>query len=113
MITPTHCPCCGGPLRNEFTHQETLIKICDKRVNHRFASYSHKNSGYDIVLKATLMIDSASRLEACWWFLPKEFAIYNLNQQKVPKAHYMPWFEPDFSNYKRLIEKVKTYILFS
>ncbi len=111
MNMPANCPCCKGPLRNDFTATDSLIKTCDKRIDHKFVCYSHKNTGYDIVHKATLLIDSTSRIEACWWFYPKEFAIYNLNDLK--KVQWMPWFEPDFSNYKKLMEKVKTYILFS
>lgn len=114
MKTPACCPCCGGPLRNDFSPKDHLILSCDKRVNHKFVGYCFKNQ-YDTMYKASIMVDSASQLEACWWFSPKEMAVYNLdiNSKEGKNVVWLPWFEPDFANYKRLIEKVKTYIIFS
>jgi len=46
---------------------------------------------------------------AKWLFRAKEVRVETEDKANV----YLPWFEPDFSNYNALVDKIKTYILFS
>jgi hypothetical protein len=109
MKMPVNCPICGGILLNEYTDQPSkyvrFIKICSKRINHNIQWEALDNS-HDELYKIYVLLNNKPVGE--WNVIYKYINVY------TPKGELrIPYFEPDFSNYKRLIEKIKTYIVFS
>jgi hypothetical protein len=61
-----------------------------------------------------MSIDLGNNLEAIWlFFLNKIWIQPTKSSKKYGDFVILPIFEPDLSNYKRLVEKVKTYLVFS
>lgn len=104
-----NCPICNSPYGNEFVGQynNTHIKRC-QQINHNISLYARDNSIY----KALLILRKTKTVTVVAW-------LYNdkaVRLQSIPQFsdyQYLEWFEPDFSNYKKLMKKVKTYIAFS
>lgn len=104
MIMPVNCPLCGDPLVNEFFVR--LKKTCNNKLNHVIIYYS-SFSNQDIVGSIKLILNTKN--EAIWTLANMTFSIKNYNGSLI----YLPWFEPDFSDYPRLLNKIKTYLVFS
>lgn len=120
MITPTNCPCCKDPLlNNEILSKKKgsiWIKTCLKRLDHKFSLTCLSNP--DIILHFSIQIS------------PNTFATWDLSDEskniKIRKGilgnidlglklsqddFTLPYFEPDFSDYKKTIKKVNRYII--
>lgn len=94
--------------------EETLkytVKKCYKHPSHwiRFTV-----SGItDQIFKIQMLVEaSPTPLYATWYFLSKELLLGPRNLGGA-LGQSLPWFEPDFSDYRKLIEKIKTYLVFS
>ena len=110
MNMPIHCPVCGDPLLTSYDDDDTiLIKVCKKRITHEISYFADVPT--DTVYKVTIRIWGAPVKYVTWVFTKKELFI----TAKTGKSNitYLPYFEPDLTNYQNLVEKVKTYILFS
>jgi hypothetical protein len=112
MKMPEVCPFCKGTLLNEYIDPmagSTYIrKICDKNITHNITFVSFNNQ-HDLVSYFYINYKS-SRFE--WSYKSKELCFYYpfiLSKKET----LLPWFEPDLSNYNKLINKVKTYLTFS
>lgn len=114
MKTPINCPICGDPLLNIFPpaegigQPEQITKHCSRRVTHNLAMICDG----DDVLSVSIGINSTNQLQARWLFNLKEVWIWE-GQSSMPPDLRIPWFEPDFSDYKKLLNKIKTYVVFS
>lgn len=112
MKAPTHCPICGDPLLNIFPPAEEFStrvdKSCNKRLSHGIAMICED----DEVKSLSIGLDRGTHLQATWFFTLREIWILNMSKKEIP-AVVIPFFDPDFSNYKKLVNKIKTYLLFS
>ncbi len=108
---PTVCPVCKDILLNEFRPEinkgQTLIKKCNKRLSHKIMFISHI-ADYNVVTGLEIQF---AKTKAMWVWLPDETL---LNFWVEGTSHLnIPVFEPDLSNFAKLTNKIKTYILFS
>lgn len=105
---PTHCPFCNDPLMSEYTgkHEQHMHKMCARRPNHNIL-FRANNPEHNTVhyLSTRIRVD----LKAFWY--PDEQNLL-IDSPKLP-ALKLPYFEPDLSDYSKLIDKLKTYLLFS
>lgn len=114
MKVPTHCPICGDPMLNIFPPAEDMgqgkkvTKYCNKKVTHGITMVCDD----DEVTSLSLGMDYKTQLQATWLFNLRELWIWEGEKKEVPVIK-IPWFEPNFSNHRKLINKLKTYLLFS
>lgn len=110
MKMPTHCHFCGDILVTSYDKDDTiLIKVCKKRVNHEISYFADVPT--DEVYKVRIKIPGKPIKYATWVFTKKELFIMAITG-KSNLAH-LPYFEPELTDYNKLVAKVKTYILFS
>ena len=108
MIEPSYCPCCKDPLLNSELNY-SLYKICKNRLDHTY-EYTCSNPKIisNRITSQILHFGKGKKFSAKWLdgylFIQNQDGIYN---------HAGFYIEPDFSNYKKLISKLKTYITFS
>lgn len=114
MKAPIKCPVCGDPMLNTFPPAEDLsnkvTKTCTSRLNHKIALIAE---GDEV---SQLSVDLGNGMEAIFLFLLNKVWVQpnNYTKNETKKGYVvLPFFEPDLSNYKRLVEKVKTYLVFS
>jgi hypothetical protein len=118
MKMPTACPICKEVLMNEFRPEinknETLIKTCNKRIGHKIMFISHITD-HNIV--TGLELEFRPKTRAMWVWLPTEdllsFWISKGSDSDPKTLRDIPAFEPDLSNYRKLVNKIKTYMTFS
>ncbi len=111
MKMPTHCPCCGDPLVNEFRStivKEYLHKSCRSRLDHKFACTSN-DEPYDTMYSMGIEIDTQNLIRVNWMFERKEMFVC----RDEDDVHSLPYFEPDLSDYRKLVDKLRTYVMFS
>jgi hypothetical protein len=109
MITPIHCPFCGDVLLTTYKGDSVLLKTCDRRIGHEISYFA--NVPTDTVYKVKIRIDGTPVKYVTWVFTKKElFLIARTGQSNIT---YLPYFEPDLTNYNKLVDKIRTYILFS
>lgn len=116
MKSPTTCPCCNGVLRNNFLDPNgvkvtRIEKICDKQINHQFRSYQYEDS--DNIFAIDIEIDKESQIHAFFQLSTKTISIYKGNKLHARDALKLPYFEPDLSNYNKVVDKIRTYVLLS
>jgi hypothetical protein len=117
MKMPIKCPICNGVMLTEhytlLNKKESYRKSCTQ-INH------------DIYYLSETSIDNVDDVEhfgvyinkhvSAYWFpnlsTGKQFVMITKGK-KIDNPLYLPYFEPDFSNYKQLVEKIKTYLVFS
>lgn len=120
MKCPIKCPACDGVLLVEElaspTTTEYWKKTCDK-TDHKFGC--RYNSNTDEII--TVYIFIKEDLIMAWNLRDK----YMYQTDKMPGNFLrdqtltiinkinIPYFEPDLSDYNKLIEKIKTYVTFS
>lgn len=96
---------------NIFAPAEDLVnsvtKYCERRVDHRIVMYVLD----DNVNCVTISLDNKNKLKATWLLEAKGLSVWTEGPDSV-KTH-LPYFEPDLSNYKKLVNKIKTYLVFS
>lgn len=112
MKAPIKCPVCGDPMLNTFPPAEDLnnrvTKSCTLRLDHKITILAE---GDEV---SQMSIDLGNGLEAIFLFLMGKIWIQPTKASKKDKNFVvLPMFEPDLSNYKKLVDKVKTYLVFS
>lgn len=112
MKAPINCPVCGDPMLNVFPPAEDLTnkltKYCNLRLNHKITMIVN---GDEV---SQMSIDLGNGREAIFMFYLKKIWVQSIAGSSKPMDYIiLPFFEPDLSNYKKLVDKVKTYILFS
>lgn len=114
MNTFTVCPYCKSTLLNEdggfvkFGHVEEVLNICRKSC----AKQSHNI--YLIYDKDELIEVSTiyNEYKFIWMIEQKTFNIFN-NLTKKYNNYNFQYFSPDFSSYRKLIDKAKMCLIFS
>jgi hypothetical protein len=125
---PERCPCCNGTLLNEFVYgksrRESLKKSCQKKIDHTFIVVSEDESAildnpeinfHDTVRTIGITIGRKKQLKVSWLLFSKRLLVHrgdlkNLSDEQI---YDIPYIEPDFTNYSKLVSKLKTYIIFS
>lgn len=107
MMMPTHCPFCKGPLLSEYTgkNEQHMHKMCARTPWHNIL-FRANNPDHNTVLyfSTRIRVD----LKAFWYPDEKRLLIDS------PKlSENLPYFDPDLSNYRKLIDKLQTYLIFS
>lgn len=109
MKMPSVCPICNSNMINEFIvgkdRKESLRKLCSLRLSHQLI-FTSVNNDYDLV-------DSLI-------FINVEFLVNFISGNSILIKNYVhkktiviPYFEPDFSNIKKMLNKIKLYSTFS
>ena len=113
MKIPDKCPCCQGILTNKFIINKNILnKECDRYTNHRYSCVIHPHPHGDELVRIGIEIDNTKSIRAYWWFITKQLGICQVHNKTMENIVYLPFFEPDFLDYKKLINKLKTYIVF-
>ena len=107
---PVNCPICGDPLVNNYSDlpkgRERLTKKCSKRLNHNIMIRAC-DSNHDYIDWISIPWNDTDVIN---WY----YGVGSLLLSTIKGVDYhIPWFEPDFSDFKRLKEKLKTYLVFS
>lgn len=117
MKTRTHCPKCKSPLLNTQVKlrngNEIWKKSCVNRVDHDFVSLTTEGND-DSLAVVSLTINFQNQIR-CHWILTKNkiFVTKGGISPLKEKGQEIPWFEPDFDAYDKLINKIKKYVIFS
>lgn len=107
-----NCPICNSPLMNNFQERRfkpVLTKYCNIKLNHNFSFEVQLDDNQDTVKDMTLIYND---LYIMWFPDEKRCLAWN-KKNRTSLAISLPYFEPNFSNYQKLIEKIKLCILFS
>lgn len=114
MKMPIRCPICDGIMAIEFMNERRggmYSKSCVK-VSHNIYYISIKDT--EEVGHIGIHFDEKISVH---WFPNQSDGSQALQIIKhgfgSQDSLYLPYFEPDFSNYKKLVEKIKTYLVFS
>lgn len=114
MQIPIKCPICNGVLLNEDRNIgydiSFIMKSCDKTLYHKIYIES-LSANHDKVYAIRLHI--SKNLIVNWFPEINSLRVYSYDANNTRNSYKIPYFEPNFSNYKKLINKIKTYILFS
>ena len=127
MQTPINCLICHDPLVNKYNDYDALIlyKNCRLRPGHIFSCTVYKADTVDEFVMRYAFTVSMSPIVSVRVYPPtrnplwggrisvsSEVPTYNSSFTIEPTLE-IPYFEMDFSNYSKLYEKLKIYILFS
>lgn len=110
MKAPIDCPVCGGSLMNNYIgppDSQLLQKSCAKRLDHKLFYVSKFKNDDEISL---ISIHISPGILVMWTPDQKDLEIRNVAETTGFK---LPYFEPNFKNYKKLVTKLKTYLTFS
>lgn len=114
MKMPRKCPICNEPLMNQFkeTYDKNgyaLEKTCDKKLDHIFFCASKKADEDEVYVVSATTREKNSFMAL--WVVPEK----KLHVARASAANrtIIPYFEPDFTNFKKLYDKLRMYILFS
>lgn len=116
MKSPTNCPSCNNPLRNNFLEQNgikinRIEKICDKQLNHQFRCYGYDNT--DTIYAIDVEVDKENKIHALFQLATEQIFVYRGKKLYMPDSLKLPFFVPDFTDYTKLVSKLRTYILLS
>lgn len=117
MKTPSNCPICQKPLLNE-EKLSTGFPCWEKKCMGNHYLVMTTKPGYDDQL-AFLSLQLSPKCFVNWnFFVPgicwlSDAPIKIQASRKKVRIERLPFFEPDFSDYKKLLNKIKTLILFS
>jgi hypothetical protein len=104
------CPICGDPMISDYITDFLLTKTCDKRLNHSLILKVYNER----VSLIKLVIDRRIAEEIIWVESKKDLLVIkrDLITNKSININ-LPWIDPDFSDYKKLCNKIRTLIVFS
>jgi len=101
-------------MMTEYKGVYSIVKRCFKHLNHQ------------IEIKANELDDEIFRISVCltsrgpvaswaiWHVLSEELRIHRSGEGIIDTLGVaLPYFEPDLSNYPKLLDKLKTYMVFS
>lgn len=116
MKTPITCPKCHGPLLNTElplrNGESAWKKTCTNKLNHHFTCVTHQYDD-DLVEIIVIGINRGNvPLKISWYFTPRMLMVYK-EVIGSDDAIRIPWVEPNIHEYDKLIDKIKTYIVFS
>lgn len=117
MKSFTRCPKCKDVLLSSWvllrSGDYAWQKSCLPRLDHDVICVTRSNDD-DELQTLILTINTDSQLKAIWNFVNKTLIVTKGTVKKaVKEGQRIPYFEPDLSDYKKVVEKIKTYITFS
>lgn len=114
---PSTCPVCHYPLVNDYVpnkdQTERLVKKCTHMLNHKLIFGSHYKR-HDEITMIELHFDFPLIIN--WGYIDEQLTHCYLTKGPITTDNLpmpLPNFEPDFSDYKKLVNKIKTYMVFS
>lgn len=112
MKPPINCPVCGDAMLNVFPPAEDfsgekLTKYCINKLNHKITMLVSDDEVTQV------SIDLGNGLEAIFLLLLNKIWIQPTKASKKEGFQVLPGFVPDLSNYKKLVDKIKLYLVFS
>jgi len=109
LKTPEKCPVCNDVLRYEFGGKNLFLlqKLCDKKLDHKIIFIPSELTADEVKI---IKIPLTTSVSVEWHLYNEIFFVWNDTSRIATK---LPFFKPDLNDYKKLINKVKTYILFS
>jgi hypothetical protein len=119
VVMPINCPVCQGALLNEFKELPygkpyAIAKTCYKQ-DHRFYCCSSKGNE-DEVNFISLSLDVYKKNTVNWLVKDKKMYIYKTSNVKITGDEdaltYIPYVDPDFSDAKKLLNKINLYLKF-
>jgi len=127
MNIPNRCPKCGDILVNDLTFPDKSTKECQKRVNHIFKVVLDSKDSLIIMHYKEIKSKGKAKFDISWNFVERRIFVgpYISIKGRTIGASTMtpgwdhkstmviPWFEPELSNFPKLLNKLKTYICFS
>ncbi|MFA6609043.1 MAG: hypothetical protein WCT07_04015 [Candidatus Paceibacterota bacterium] len=99
------CPICDKTLRREGGFYE-IKKTCSNK-HHVFVM---NFNDWDTLLSVSLMAKALRGNKFIWDFQQKTLRVERIDGKS---SHELPWFEPDFYLYEKLIQKLNVYVTFS
>lgn len=112
MKIPGYCPKCKKPMMNEMMAQsgeEYYWRISCDQTDHYIKLITVINSDTEVVDLYIGVGRKRTERKYVSWHFPEKIMLV----QSSSNTTTIPFFEPDLTNYNRLIEKLKTYITFS
>jgi hypothetical protein len=122
MILPNNCPICNDVMLTEFKGEYTTLKTCLKHLSHgiKITAGNNKDRVMEVDLIALRLNDTSTK----WIYWRYDSHLYVVTfpalmqgmqgMQSSPSLRLrLPYFAPDFSDYNKLMNKIKLYILFS
>jgi len=112
-----YCPFCQSLLQSRDNGNISVIKKClvCQKIDVTFKSFRFREdpsyNGNDVYCVEIVISDT---LRVGWWLEARKMYIYNPQPPSGLVGYlYLPFIEPDFSDYLKLCKKIKTYALFS
>jgi hypothetical protein len=115
MQIPILCPKCRNPLKTTFYETidgcEYCEKECRRHLDHSIWMRSQKRN-LNLIYVLELMIKHNPYIY-CYWNMSDSLCriIRHVPIGAIPLE--LPYFEPDLSNYDKLVQKMQTYLIFS
>jgi hypothetical protein len=110
MQVPIHCPFCHDIMLTDFSpYGRSCRKACEKRLDHRFCCTSmaaEDNTVWGITM-------SARGVSVVFGMHTQTLSIFPQFNGILQGGQALPFFEPDLSKPWELMEKLKTYLIFS
>jgi hypothetical protein len=111
MKRQAKCLVCGDVMATTFGGIITL-KECARNPSHNLKLLSNDDS--DEVSKISIKLSNNPATWATWHVLSRELRIHNFTKTLSRiLGDPLPYFEPDLTDYNKLVNKVKLYIIFS
>lgn len=116
MKMPNECPFCHGPLVNEWEAiWDILHKKCVKKIDHNveFIAPNRPGDNNHEVENIKIMINGHDYFI---WTISKQ-KIEIIKRAKITSfmtiVGTIPFFTPDLTSFPKLMDKLKTYLIFS
>ena len=87
-----------------------IVKECWKHPNHKIKIWGGENTNQ--VYSIQIIVSIKPPLWATWNFLTQDLTVNTVELHKA-LGTVLPWFEPDISDYRKLVEKIRLYLVFS
>jgi hypothetical protein len=109
MKLPIDCPFCNNIMITDFPvgSDNFISKECFKRLDHKIKFISTPVN--DEVTQIIIRISDKPITYAKWIFNKSVVRIESSSKQNI----YLPWFEPELNDYCKLVDKIRTYVIFS
>lgn len=108
MKIPSYCPFCNDPLKYDEFPGIVETRLCNKRIDHNIKFISHIRS--EEIRAIHILLEPKTKKTMIWDFEDKEAKIRKIGHLESIE---LPWFDPDLSDFKKLMKKIKTYAVFS
>jgi hypothetical protein len=121
MKTFSHCPVCKDPMRNEPCSKridggaERWRIVCDKHLDHDILALTivgHDDLLLHLQIAVYMNTIIWNRIYANWNFEKKELTI-DKGRGMLRHNVIIPYFEPDLTQYDKLLKKMRVYLTFS